>query len=122
MIEKEWFPKAFEMGITWVEFWSLNPHSLMLMIDGYNEKQKSELTRSNYLSHLQGVYMVDAIMSTVGNMFKKKNAKPYKYPEKPHELGEKKPLTEYEKSTQLDLFVAQLKAMKSNFDNQKQGQ
>lgn len=122
MIENEWFPIAFEMGISWKEFWKLNPHSLKLMLGSYNEKQKADLNKKNYMSYLQGIYFVDALMSTVGNMFKKKNAKPYKYPEKPYELGEKKPLTEYEKRTQLDLFVAQLKAMKTNFDNQKQGQ
>lgn len=122
MFEKEWFPKAYEIGVSWSDFWELNPHSLIIMINGYNEKEKTELTKNNYIAHLQGAYVVDALMSTVGNVFKKKNAKPYKYPEKPYELGEKKPLTEQEKKTQLDLFVAQLKAMKTNFDIQKQGQ
>lgn len=38
--ENEWFPKANAIGISWQEFWTLNPHIIKCMMKGYNEKRK----------------------------------------------------------------------------------
>lgn len=42
--ENEWFPKANAIGISWREFWSLNPHIIKCLMKGRNEQQK-ELDR-----------------------------------------------------------------------------
>ena len=39
MFENEWFPKASVMGITWNEFWKMNPHIINCIANGYREKQ-----------------------------------------------------------------------------------
>lgn len=92
------------------------------MVKGRNEEKKAELEKNNFLAYLQGIYMAEAIASTVGNMFKKKSAKPHEYPKKPFELGSSKPLTNNDIQEQRKLFVAKLQTMKNNFDIQKQGQ
>lgn len=38
--ENEWFPQANAIGISWQEFWTLNPHIIKCMMKGYNEKRK----------------------------------------------------------------------------------
>lgn len=69
------------------------------------------------LMHLQGQYIAEAILATVGNMFSSKSAKLHKYPKKPYEIfgKEKIELTEEEKQRQVDLFFAQEKARRSNW-------
>lgn len=119
MFENEWFPYAYQMGISWDEFWKLNPRIISLMLKGYKERKEAELQEQNVIAHLQGQYMVEAILSTVGNMFSKKTAKPHRYPKNPYEFGEEKPLTEEELQKQREQFVAQFEAMRVNFELQK---
>lgn len=38
--ENEWFPQANAIGISWKEFWTLNPRIIKCMLKGYNEKRK----------------------------------------------------------------------------------
>lgn len=38
--ENEWFPQANAIGISWEEFWRMNPHIIKCMLKGYNEKRK----------------------------------------------------------------------------------
>lgn len=116
MFENEWFPKANAIGITWEQFWTLNPHIIMCMIKGHNERIKEEMDILNFISHLIGRYVADSILCTVGNMFSGKTAKKYKYPDKPYELNGDKELTEEELQKQRELFVAKLMVMKSNFE------
>lgn len=72
------------MGVTWSEFWNMNPRILKAISEGYSEKTKYEIIRSNNMAYRQGIYFMDAIASTVGNMFSKgaKN----QYPKKPYEI------------------------------------
>lgn len=62
------------------------------------------------------MYFAEALRATVGNMFKKKSAKPYDYPKKPYEFNENVELTEDELQRQRELFVARLEVMKTNFE------
>lgn len=39
------------------------------------------------LAHLQGYYIVDALLATVGNMFRGKGQKSFKYPSEPYDLN-----------------------------------
>jgi len=90
------------------------------MIKGNNEKLKAEMELKNIQYHLQGQYFAEALLSTVGNMFKKKAQKPHEYPNKPFEFKEnKKELSEEELQKQRELFVAKLQVMKANFDLNK---
>ena len=120
MFENEWFPKANAIGISWDEFWGLNPHILSLMIKAYNEKQKDFFDKVNLTCHLMGVYNVEALMSTVGNMFSKKGAKPHEYPKKPFEFN--KEVSAEDVKQQQQLFLQKLLTMKTNFElNHKDG-
>lgn len=115
MFEKEWFPKAYSIGITWKEFWGLNPKIINLMIDGYKEKKQAEIEEQNFLAYIQGAYFADAIMATIGNAFTK--GKKHEYPKEPYEIAKSKKLTsETELQAQRELFVAKLQMMKLNYD------
>lgn len=77
----------------------------------------------NSIAHLQGAYIVEALLATVGNMFSGKSAKRHDYPNSPYDLdldGKKK---EQEQEKQLQLFAASLTARMNNFNLAKeQGQ
>lgn len=83
--ENEWMPKVLPLGITYHEFWELNPHIIHILVMAENERQKNELRRQNMLYHLQGHYFADAILATVGNMFASKG-KRIEYPKEPYTL------------------------------------
>lgn len=87
------------------------------MIKGYNERERAELNKSNVYAHLQGQYFAEAILATVGNIFKKKTSKSYEYPKKPYKFDDpNKEFTEEELQKQRELFVAKLQVMKTNFE------
>ena len=103
------------IGISEREFWTLNPHKVKLRIEAYNKKRKQEFDYDNALAHLSGVYIRDALLATVGNMFSK-NAS-FEYPKKPYGAEDiERELTEKEKDEQRRLFVANLELMKANFE------
>lgn len=112
----EWFPKCKSMGITWTEFWEMNPN----IIEAHIQGQKQEIELQNNLFHLNGLYTMEALRATVGNMFKKKGAKDYEYPEKPFELGidkvDEHELTEEEKEEQTNSLFQMLQLMETNFN------
>jgi hypothetical protein len=88
MFEKEWFPKAYRLGISWEQFWNMNPRIILRISDGHNERIKERMQLENQMAYQQGKYFVDAIMATVGNMLSTKKSTSYKYPEKPYDLWE----------------------------------
>lgn len=79
-------PKVIPLGTSYHEFWSLNPRKVNVMIKAYNEARKNEIRQANMLLHLGGMYMTDALLVTVGNMFKDKGKKPFTYPKEPYQL------------------------------------
>lgn len=112
----EWFPQCKAMGITWTEFWDMNPRIIEAHIQGH----KLEFEHQNTLFHLNGYYTMEALRATVGNMFKKKSSKDYTYPEKPIDLGldkvEETELTEADKEAQTNELFQMLKIMEMNFN------
>lgn len=119
MYENEWFPQANAMGVTWNEFWKLNPHIIKLLIKGDNEKQKKELEMLNIAAYNQGQYFTHSILCTVGNMLGGKQSKKHKYPSKPFEIYKKEveeEFTEEQLQEQREAFVAKLMTLKYNFD------
>lgn len=73
------------------------------------------------MMHVMGMYVVESLYATVGNMFRGKGQKPHQYPDKPYELFGEEPheLTEEEiRKGNEDLFM-RLALMQINFENHK---
>lgn len=71
MFENEWFPKANAIGISWEEFWSMNPRIIKLLMKGYEEKIKEE----DYLAWLFNQYTLSAVSVAVEHCLAGKKAK-----------------------------------------------
>lgn len=90
-------------------------------MEGKAKQNENENRIRNEYAWLQGMYFCEALTSTVGNMFRGKNDKPYEYPDKPYEFDkEEHNLTEDEIEVQRELFWQQLHIMQSNFELSKQ--
>lgn len=72
------------------------------------------------MSHIQGMYFAEALLSTVGNMFSSKTAKKHEYPDKPYDLGLDKSKNESEKERQIKLFAGQLTTAFNNYKLSKE--
>lgn len=66
-----------------------------------------------------GIYEMDAISATVGNMFKKRGQKEIEYPDKPHNFSGKKEIDEDEIIKKRNLLMTSLLIMKDNFELEK---
>lgn len=119
------------MGVNLADFWHLTPHTLQLIAEGFEMAYKRQIERENAIAHLQGIYITEALMATVGNMFSGKNSKKYEYPNKPYDLNLDKHDNDFEedkeRNKQLELFAASLTARMNNFNlhsshSQEQGQ
>lgn len=110
------------MGITWWQFWELNPHKIKIIAIGYNE-QKLEF---DAMMHAWwGEYGLSAVSVAVEHCIHGRKANS-KYIEKPIlsqiEISKKNSnkLTKEEKQKQVDLFFAEQKARRVNWKrNQK---
>lgn len=104
------------MGISYDEFWTLNPRKLKVYVSGYKLKRKIDDEKAWML----GGYLYEAFAIAISNAFSKKNAKTKTYfetREKPFlDDGTKRELTQDEKQKYIDSFVAGLKTMQSNFN------
>ena len=114
MIEKTWLVQALSIGIPYKDFWGMTPRIVGLHMKAH-EKHIDEV---NMMMYVQGLYVRDAIASSICNSFKGKNAKPFEYPKKPYELHEHE-LTEKEKEKQVQDLFAGLMAQKARFDAKK---
>ena len=107
------------LGITWEQFWDMNPRIVNAHIEGH----KLFVLEQNALFHLEGVYTVKALEATVGNMFKKKGAKAIEYPAKPFDLegASESPdgMTEEEKRRKTEMLFGKLRIMQANFELSK---
>lgn len=61
MFENEWFPKANAIGVSWQEFWGMNPHIIKLLAKGHEEKIKEQ----DYLAWLFNQYTLSAVSVAV---------------------------------------------------------
>ena len=90
--------------------------------NAYIEKQEDEFKTADINAYIQGLYVRDALLCTVGNMFGDKNSK-FTYPEKAYSLArEDEKLSEDEIQRQRDAFVATLQTMAHNFNRNKKTQ
>lgn len=111
--EKEWFVKANAIGVSWQDFWHMNPHIINLLLEGHNEKIKELDTLAWSFGH----YVLSAVATSIENNFAKHpKAKYIKEPLMKEIERKNKPMTEEELQKQRELFVAQLQVMQANFE------
>ncbi len=72
------------LGMTYDEFWNQNVD----MVRAYRKADELKRRRENEILWLQGVYVRDALVCTVGNMFAGKSGKQYEYPKEPYAITE----------------------------------
>lgn len=97
----------------------MTPHDVLLVLEGYKSRLEQKTNYDNTMMYIQGRYMADAILCTVGNMFSKKGAKAIEYPKEPYDLNPDRELTEEEKQIQAMQVINNLMLMKENFDRNK---
>lgn len=68
------------------------------------------------MAHLQGAYIREALLSTVGNMLSSKHSQKFDYPDKPYDLNLDGQKEEREKESQLEVFTASLTTAMNNFN------
>ena len=69
LFEKEWFPKAHAMGVSWNKFWTLNPRSIRRIADRYSEKMKQQ----DYLNWVSNQYTLSAVSVAIDRVLNGKN-------------------------------------------------
>ena len=68
------------IGMTYDEFWNQD----VAMVRAYRKSHELKRRQQNETLWMQGLYMRDALLSTVGNMFSEKGAKAIEYPGEPY--------------------------------------
>lgn len=101
------------MGISWQEFWTLNPRIIRLLIKGHEEKIKEQ----DYLAWLFNQYTLSAVSVAVEHclMGRKAKSKYFKTPFLREVESRNKPVTEDEIQIKREIFVENLKAMERKF-------
>lgn len=77
--ENEWYIPASETGISYWEFWDMNPRILEVRSIAY-ERQVKKQDRDMWQ---MGQYIHAAFSVVLGNAFRKKGASPLSYPKEP---------------------------------------
>ena len=118
LIREEYLVNALAAGVSYELFWHLNPAKLKYFFLAQKKRRQAEDERD----YLLGLYVREALRSTVCNAFlwKRKGAAPDQYPAKPflRDLPaeqENRRMTEDEKQRAVDLFFAQEKVRRVNW-------
>lgn len=79
------------IGMSYDEFWNQD----VTLVRVYRQADDLRRRRQNEMLWMQGIYMRDALLCTVGNMFSGKGATPIEYPKEPYpvtaeQIAEKK--------------------------------
>ena len=110
----------YKAGISYEQFGKLNMKQIRIIANAYSEKVKDDFRLADTIAFIQGRYMVEALLCTVGNMLGGKNTK-FAYPEEPYSASVNQvELTEDEIEMQRQQFIAALKTMETNFNLNKQ--
>lgn len=115
------FPAYLAMGMTYELFWLEDPN----LVKAYRSADRIRRRRRNEEMWLQGIYMVEALGSTVGNMFAK-GAK-HQYPTEPFPitLEEQQERKEREQKAQMErikaAFTAKALAMNAKIGGKTDG-
>ena len=68
------------IGMTFDEFWNQD----VAMVRAYRKSYELKRRQQNEALWMQGLYVRDAMLATVGNMFADKSAKKNEYPSEPY--------------------------------------
>lgn len=68
------------IGMTYDEFWNQD----VAMVRAYRKAHELKRRQQNEMLWMQGWYIRDALLSTVGNMFSGKGSAPIEYPTEPY--------------------------------------
>ena len=68
------------IGMTYDEFWNQD----VAMVRAFRKSYELKRRQQNENLWMQGLYIRDALLSTVGNMFAGKGATPIEYPAEPY--------------------------------------
>lgn len=114
MFENEWFPVANSIGVSWHDFWGMNPHIINLLIKGHREKLKE----IDYMNWISNQYTMSAVMVAVERNLagRKARGKYIKEPIMSQMEEESKEISEKELQKKRELFVAKLLAMQANWE------
>lgn len=109
----------FKAGVSYDEFGKLTMKKIRIIGNAYSDKMKDDFKMSDVIAYIQGRYMVEALLCTVGNMLGK-NAK-FTYPEQAYSMKQSdEDLTEDEIELQRQQFIAALQTMQHNFEINKE--
>lgn len=97
------------IGMTYDQYWFDDP----LMVRAFRKADIIRQQRVNDEAWLYGVYVLHALDATVGNMFRKKGAKPSEYPQKPLAISDEQEVKE-KKKTREEQEVVFAKAYMAN--------
>ena len=113
------FPKLYRAGVSYDEFGKLTMTKMRVILNAYSEKLREDFKMSDLVAFVQGRYMVEALLCTVGNMLGKNSN--FKYPEQAYSMVQEEPeLTEEEIEQQRQQFIATLQTMQHNFEINKE--
>lgn len=71
------------IGMTYNEFWNQD----VAMVRAYRKAHELKRRQQNDALWLQGIYVRDALLATVGNMFAEKSSKKNEYPAEPYPVS-----------------------------------
>ena len=110
----------YKAGISYNDFGKLTLKKMRIITKAYADKIEDDFKIADTMAFVQGRYMVEALLCTVGNMLGGKNAK-FSYPEQPYSMvKQEKELTEDEIELQRQQFIAALETMQHNFNINKE--
>lgn len=110
----------YKAGVSYAEFGKLNMKQIRIIANAYADKVKDDFRMGDVLAFVQGRYMVEALLCTVGNMLGGKNSK-FTYPEQAYSMQQKEAqLSEEEIENQRNQFIAMLQTMQNNFNLSKE--
>ena len=72
------------LGMSYDEFWNQNVD----MVRAYRKADELKRRRENETLWVMGLYVRDALVCTVGNMFSGKGGKTHEYPKEPYAITE----------------------------------
>ena len=111
-IFKELCPYYMSIGMSYEQFWFGDPE----MVIYYRKAHEYRNKQKNQELWWAGVYVQQALLSTVGNMFSKKGAEPIHYPREPLPTTEEE-AREYQEREQKNKYLKMLNAMKARASN-----
>lgn len=112
----------YRAGVSFEEFGNLTMRRIKIISNAYSEKLREDFKMSDVVAFIQGRYMIEALLCTVGNMMPGNNKK-FTYPEKAYSMAiDEEKLSEDEIELQRQQFIASLQAMQHNFNISKEQQ